>query len=195
MTSYKKTTKFKYTKNPSDVVVLREYILFEDSAQGSKSALLKFCNNLDQKLFGVQFEVYQYDEADSLIAKSLVVYDKFTAEANAEFVPKAKLKLSENCASISVKLISADFDRIRWEKGSFTDTGYEFKRYVAEANKTQKEQENNCLSNARGESEEHGEISARFQHFGGGARYSVLHRHRHMVQANLSARNHRRLRR
>lgn len=136
MTSYKKTTKFKYTKNPSDVVVLREYILFEDSAQGSKSALLKFCNNLDQKLFGVQFEVYQYDEADSLIAKSLVVYDKFTAEANAEFVPKAKLKLSENCASISVKLISADFDRIRWEKGSFTDTGYEFKRYVAEANKT-----------------------------------------------------------
>ena len=97
---------------------------------------MKFCNNLDQKLFGVQFEVYQYDEADSLIAKSLVVYDKFTAEANAEFVPKAKLKLSENCASISVKLISADFDRIRWEKGSFTDTGYEFKRYVAEANKT-----------------------------------------------------------
>lgn len=132
MISYKEVARYKYTKNPSDVVALKEYILFEDCKNECKHALLRFANNLNQPLFGIQFEVYQYDGADNLIAKSLVVYDKFNAEANSEFVPKAKLKLSVNCATISVKLISADFDCIRWEKGSFTNNSYKFKRYVAD---------------------------------------------------------------
>lgn len=132
MTSYKNVIKYEYTQNPTDVVSLKEYILFDDGKDDGKFAILKFINNLDQKLYALQFEAHQYDESGSLIAKSLVVYDKFTADPGETFVPKAKLKLSANCAQISVKLLSARFDRVRWEKGEFSDNSYNFKRYVAD---------------------------------------------------------------
>ena len=111
-------------------MALTEYILFEDAKTEARYALLKFINNLDQSLYGVQFEVLQYDADKNLLEKSLVVYDKFNAEAHQSFVPKAKLKLSPDCRSISVHLVSAEFDRIRWEKGEFTDNPYTFERAV-----------------------------------------------------------------
>lgn len=132
MTSYKNVGRYLYTKNPTDVVALREYILFEDEKKQTRYALLKFVNNLDQPLYAVQFEVYQYDADEKLLGKSLIVYDKFTAAAQEEFVPKAKLPLDWKCKTISVKLISAYFDRIRWENGTFTDNKYSFDRYVGD---------------------------------------------------------------
>lgn len=135
MTSYKNVTKYKYTRNPSDVVSLREYILFDDGKEGVRYALLKFVNNLDQKLYALQFEAQQYDESGCLIAKTLVMHDGFIAAAGEKFVPKAKLRLSANCAQISVKIVSAQFDRVRWEKGEFSGNSYSFKRYVAESGK------------------------------------------------------------
>lgn len=130
MTSYKNVVTVKYTQNPTDIVALREYILYEDEKQDAKFALLKFVNNLDQRLHGVKFEVMQYDAEEKLLAKTLAVYDKFTADANETFVPKAKLRLRSDCARISLKLIAAAFDRVRWEKGEFTDNSYTFDRYV-----------------------------------------------------------------
>ena len=130
MTSYKNVVTIQYTKNPTDVVALREYILYEDEKQEAKFALLKFVNNLDQRLHGVKFEVSQFDEEEKLLAKTLVVYDKFTADASETFVPKAKLRLRPDCAAISLKLITAAFDRVRCEKGEFVDNSYTFNRYV-----------------------------------------------------------------
>ncbi|MDE6397928.1 MAG: hypothetical protein K2L51_01255, partial [Clostridiales bacterium] len=135
MTSYKNVVKYKYTRNPSDVVSLREYILFDDGKEGVRYAILKFVNNLDQKLYALQFEAQQYDESGCLIAKTLVMHDGFTAAAGEKFVPKAKLRLSANCAQISVKIVSAQFDRVRWEKGGFSGNSYAFKRYAAESGK------------------------------------------------------------
>ena len=80
MISYKKVGRFLYTENAADVVALTEYILFEDAKTEARYALLKFINNLDQSLYGVQFEVLQYDADKNLLEKSLVVYDKFNAE-------------------------------------------------------------------------------------------------------------------
>lgn len=132
MTSYKNVVKYKYEKNPADIVSLREYILFDDGKDGGRYAILKFVNNLDQSLYAVEFEAQQYDENGCLIAKTLALHDGFDASAGETFVPKAKLKLSANCASISVKLVSAQFDRVRWEKGNFSGNNYRFKRYVAD---------------------------------------------------------------
>lgn len=131
MTSYKNVVKFEYTQNPSDVVALKEYILFEDGKRG-KYALLKFVNNLDQQLYALQIEAWQFDGDGNLIAKSVVSHDKFTAEAGETFVPKAKLKLSVNCEKITIKLISAHFDRVKWENGEFSDNAYTFERYVGD---------------------------------------------------------------
>ena len=138
MISYKKVGRFLYTENAADVVALTEYILFEDAKAEARYALLKFINNLDQSLYGVQFEVLQYDADKNLLEKSLAVYDKFNAEAHQSFVPKAKLKLSPDCRSISVHLVSAEFDRIRWEKGEFTDNPYTFERYARDVAPAQK---------------------------------------------------------
>ena len=132
MTSYKNVEKFEYKQNPDDVVALREYILFDDGKTGEKYAVLKFVNNLDQKLYAVEFETKQYDASGSLLAKSLSVYDGFTADSGETFVPKAKLRLVANCAEIAVKLVSARFDRVRFEKGDFTDNSYSFKRFIVD---------------------------------------------------------------
>ncbi|MCI8595508.1 MAG: leucine-rich repeat protein [Clostridia bacterium] len=135
MTSYKNVVKFDYAKNPSDVVALKEYIIFDDAKEGEKYALLKFVNNLNQPLYAIKFEVYQHDAGGNVLSKTLLSHDKFTASENEVFVPKAKLKLSANCESISVKLLAAKFDRIRWEKGEFKDNSYTFERYVHDSGK------------------------------------------------------------
>ncbi len=130
MTSYKNVMKYDYTQTPADVVALCEYMLFDDGKENGKYAVLKFSNNLDQKLYAIQFEVLQYNDDGGLIAKKLIVYDRFTADPGETFVPKAKLALSAQCARISIKLLSARFDRVRWEKGSFSADAYSFRRYV-----------------------------------------------------------------
>ncbi len=135
MTSYKNVVKFDYAKNPTEPVALKEYIMFDDAKEGEKYALLKFVNNLNQQLYGIKFEVFQHDAGGNVLRKTLLVHDKFTAAENEVFVPKAKLKLGADCASISVKLIAAKFDRIRWEKGEFVDNHYTFERYVHDAGK------------------------------------------------------------
>lgn len=133
MISYKNVKKFKYERNSADVVALREYIIYQDAKDGKKYALLNFYNNLNQQLYGIKFEILQYDGGGNLLSKTLLLHDKFTAAENDSFVPQAKVKLSENCESISYNLIAATFDRVKWEKGEFTDNSYEFERYVDNA--------------------------------------------------------------
>ena len=41
MTSYKNVVKFDYAKNPSDVVALKEYIIFDDAKEGRKVRAFK----------------------------------------------------------------------------------------------------------------------------------------------------------
>ena len=130
MSSYNNIRKIKYTKSPSDVVTLHEYIIFEDSHAKEKFVVFKFSNNVNQRLLSFKFEVLQYNGNNELLEKSVVVHENFVAEANDLFVPNAKLKLNFGCESLEVKLVSASFDRVAWNDGEFTDNSYRFDSYA-----------------------------------------------------------------
>ncbi len=130
MSSYNNIQKIKYTKTPSDVVALNEYILFENSHAKEKYVVFRFANNVNQRLFEIRFEVLQYDADNRLIEKSVVVHKDFTADANGLFVPNAKLKVNFECRSLEVNLEEAVFDRVIWSGGTFADNPYRFETYA-----------------------------------------------------------------
>jgi len=131
MSSYNRIEKFKYSKDPSDVVSLKEFILFTDDRAEEKCAMFKFYNTLNQRLSSMKFEVRQLDENGEILESSTVVYENCNAEPNGFFVPSAKLKLAYDCASIAVKLLEACFDRVKWVKGEFEDNSYKFEKYAS----------------------------------------------------------------
>ena len=130
MSSYNRIEKFKHSKNPSDVVALKEYILFTDDRAEEKCAMFKFYNTLNQPLRSIKFEVRQLDGNGEVVESSTVVYENCNAEANGYFVPNAKIKLSYACVSLAVKLEEAYFDRVKWIKGEFEDNSYKFENYA-----------------------------------------------------------------
>ena len=134
MSSYNNITKIKYTGNRSDLVVLNEYIVFRDDKARRKYIVFKFSNNVTQQLLGMQFEVCQYNVDGNLIEKSVVVYNKFLAGAEEEFVPKAKLRVSYDCDTVSVRLIQAAFDRFIWKEGEYEDNSYKFDHFFRDEN-------------------------------------------------------------
>lgn len=129
MSSYNNVTKIRYTGNLSDLVSLNEYIVFQDDKAKKKYIVFKFTNNVTQQLLGMEFEVCQYNVENNLIEKSVVIYNKFLAGAEEEFVPKAKLRVSYHCATISVRLIKAAFDRFVWNEGEYEDNSYKFDHF------------------------------------------------------------------
>lgn len=129
MSSYNSITKIKYNSDASDLVKLDEYIVFQDDKTKRKYIVFKFINNVTQQLLGMEFEVCQYNVDGDLIEKSLVVYNKFLAGAEEEFVPKAKLRVSYKCKTVSVRLIKAAFDRFIWKEGEYEDNGFKFEQF------------------------------------------------------------------
>lgn len=130
MSSYNRIEKFKYSKDPSDVVALKEFILFTDDRAGEKCVMFKFYNTLNQRLSSMRFEVRELDENGEVLESSTLVYENCNAEPNGFFVPNAKMKLSYDCAGIAVKLLEACFDRVKWVKGEFEDNSYKFEQYA-----------------------------------------------------------------
>ena len=131
MNSFNNIERFKYTKNQADVVSLSEYIVFEDERAKEKYAVLKLTNNLNQNLYEVQLEISQYDRKDNLVEKVVVSYDNFKAKANETFVPNAKVKLNYLCKTISVRLVFARFERVKFEQNELVDLNRVFKDYKA----------------------------------------------------------------
>ena len=140
MSSFNTVTKIKYTDNTSDPVTLSEYIVFQDDKSKRKYIVFRFNNNVTQQLLGMQFEVCQYNAENNLIEKSVVVYDKFLAGAEEEFVPKAKLRVSFNCSTISVRLIQAAFDRFVWKEGEYHDNTYKFGMFYKDETEPKEEE-------------------------------------------------------
>lgn len=140
MSSFNTVTKIKYTDKTDEPVTLNEYIVFQDDKSKRKYIVFRFNNNVTQQLLGMQFEVCQYNAGGDLIEKSIVVYNKFLAGAEEEFVPKAKLRVSYNCSTISVRLIQAAFDRFVWNEGEYKDNTYKFDMfYHDEVRETEEE--------------------------------------------------------
>lgn len=140
MSSFNTVTKIKYTDKSDEPVTLNEYIVFQDDKSKRKYIVFRFNNNVTQQLLGMQFEVCQYNADGDLIEKSIVVYNKFLAGAEEEFVPKAKLRVSYSCSTISVRLIQAAFDRFVWDGGEYKDNTYKFDMfYHDEVRETEEE--------------------------------------------------------
>ena len=134
MSLYNNIEKIKYSKNTSEVVNLKEYILFENEREEVKYIVFKFVNEVNQQLLGMEFEVSQYNLDGALIETSIVIYDRFLAKANEEFVPNAKLKVNYGCNTISVRLLKAAFDRFLWNEGEYEDNSYNFEHYYRDEN-------------------------------------------------------------
>ena len=135
MSSYNNIEKIKYTKNTSEVVNLTEYIVFEDERAQEKYIVFKFVNNVNQQLFGLEFEVNQYDIDNALVETSIAIYENFHADPNSEFVPNAKLKVNYACKTISIKLKKAAYDRFMWNEGEYEDNSYKFNHYYDDERK------------------------------------------------------------
>ncbi|MCH5148499.1 MAG: hypothetical protein J1G05_03945 [Clostridiales bacterium] len=129
MSLYNNIEKIKYSKNTSEVVNLKEYILFENEREEIKYIVFKFSNEVNQQLLGMEFEVSQYNLDGALIETSIVIYDKVLAKANEDFVPNAKLKVNYGCKTISVRLLKAAFDKFLWNEGEYEDNSYKFDHY------------------------------------------------------------------
>ncbi len=130
MSSFNRIEKIKYTEDAEEVVSLLEYIVFANERAEKKYLVFKFVNNVNQQLLGMEFEVSQFDAADELIEKSVVIYNDFLSKANKTFVPQAKLLVNYDCSHITVRLIKAAFDRVIWKEGEFLDNSYKFEHYV-----------------------------------------------------------------
>lgn len=138
MNSFNNIKKVKYTKSEQDVVSLKEYIIFTDDRKNEKYLVFKFVNNLNQKLYDLKFEIVQYNENNEIIAKSTVVYDNFKADENEEFVPKAKLLVEFDCVNIRANLVSARFERVKWENNQFKEVPFKFAQYKDDIKKKDK---------------------------------------------------------
>lgn len=140
MSSFNTVTKIKYTDKSSEPVTLDEYIVFQDDKSKRKYIVFRFNNNVTQQLLGMQFEVCQYNVDKNLIEKSVVVYNKFLAGAEEEFVPKAKLRVSYDCQAISVRLIQAAFDRFLWKEGEYEDNTYKFDMFYHDETRSKEDE-------------------------------------------------------
>ena len=141
MSSFNTVTKIRYTDRSDEPVTLNEYIVFQDDKSKRKYIVFRFSNNVTQQLLGMQFEVCQYNVDGDLIEKSVVVYNQFLAGAEEEFVPKAKLRVSFDCSTISVRLVQAAFDRFVWKEGEYADNTYKFGMFYNDSTNPQNESE------------------------------------------------------
>lgn len=115
MSSFNHIEKVSYTKVHEEPVSLIEYIVFTDERNEKKQVIFKLRNNLNQILKAIKINVYQYDENDNLIEKSLLAYNNFEAKAQELFVPNAKFDLNYKTKAIEVNLEYALFERLTWE--------------------------------------------------------------------------------
>ncbi len=128
MNSINKIKKIQYHRTTSDVIDLKEYIVFEDEVNKSKQALFKFHNSLNQDVMSFTFEISQYNSENFLIEKVVVSYNNRSV-SNSDFVPESKLTLNYDCQRIECHLVKAIFERISWENGKFSPIPYTLKEF------------------------------------------------------------------
>lgn len=124
MSSFSNIEKFIYTKNKEDVVSLLEYIIFNDERNNEKFLVFKFQNNLDQRLNQLRFEIVQYNSLGDILVKSVVEYAPNSVRGYSSFVPDAKFKAHYDCASITITLEKAVFERVYYEDGKLNPIVY-----------------------------------------------------------------------
>lgn len=135
MSSFNHIEKVSYTKVNEEPVSLIEYIVFTDERHEKKQVIFKLRNNLNQILTAIKINVYQYDENDNLIEKSLLAYNGFTAKAQELFVPNAKFDLNYQTKTIEVNLEYALFERLTWEDKKLNVIPYTRKDFDTEFTK------------------------------------------------------------
>lgn len=130
MSTFNQVRKITYSSNPNDVVALSEFIVMSDARAKEKYLILKFVNNVAQKLSEFAFEITEYDNQNNIIEKLTLNQTNVEAEASKEFVPNAKLKVHYDTEKISYKLVSAKFERVIWHDGEFVKIPFDIDEFV-----------------------------------------------------------------
>lgn len=120
------------SNNPNEFVSLQEYVIFDDERNQEKYVVFKFVNNLNQSLHEARFEVSQYNSNKDLLETCNISFKNFKAKTKESFVPQGKLKVNKDFASLSIKLISAKFEKMVFENGECADIPYTFEEYKEE---------------------------------------------------------------
>ncbi len=141
MNSFNNIVRIKYSENKESVVSLDEYILLADERKNEKYAIFKLFNNLNQELYGVKFEIVQYNENGNIIEKNIVNYNQVIIKKNASFIPEAKLPILPSCVRISFNLLYAHFSTTIWEEGNFRPIAIRFDVYKKDIPQTKTKKE------------------------------------------------------
>lgn len=141
MNSFNNITRFKYLENKESVVSLDEYILLADERKKEKYAIFKLQNNLNQTLYGIKFEITQYNEDGNILQKNVISYNQFAIHKNSSFIPEAKLPVMPSCVKISFELLYAHFTTTIWENGSFKPISIKFDDYKKDIPQTKTKKE------------------------------------------------------
>ena len=73
--------------------------------------------------------MYNPPSNKDLLETCTVSFRNFKAKTKESFVPHGKFKVNKDFASLSIKLISAKFEKMVFENGECADIPYTFEEY------------------------------------------------------------------
>ena len=118
MNSTNKIEKYTYQSDDTAPVSLLEYVnILEDD---KRYLIFKFHNNLNQRLYMVQYQIDSYDIDYNLIERSTFTYDSINIIQNGDFITEKKLRVSKDMVHIKVSLIQAKFSMSQYKDGTLT---------------------------------------------------------------------------
>ncbi len=138
MNSFNIVKKCQYEVLSPCLIILNEYVIFEDSKAKQKFIVFNFYNSLVQPLHSFIIDVNQYNDNDELIATSRICFKDLKVNSNANFTPNGRLEVLYNCVKISYTLIEAEYERSSYKNGVIVDNTKNYQAYVGEAYKEKK---------------------------------------------------------
>ncbi len=99
--------KYQYNDYEDDIVRVSEYMVLEES---SNYLIMNVHNQFEENIKGIVIIVVQYDDNNQILSRSKVKHNDFICGSNSNFVPKSKVLLEENYASLDLYVSEAIFD-------------------------------------------------------------------------------------
>lgn len=114
MSNYILEYKKNYISNLPGPMKLCEYMMFKHQEDLSKCVVLKFKNQTKETIIEIEFEMIEYDSARNPIQKSTYKIESIYVDANEDIIPYERMKVSDHCESIDVKLVTLVSERGIW---------------------------------------------------------------------------------
>ena len=100
--------KYRYPQSAGVITVANYIIVRED---GKKYVLLRFSNERNERVDGLEIKFTQYGADGKEIESSRISFENANGAANSLFVPEERIEVSEECADFRVTILSARYGR------------------------------------------------------------------------------------